>query len=362
MKKHVALFLFSFAFTHLIIAQNNQLMIKGQGKNLHLDHTVVPKEGIFSIGRVYNVHPKAIAAYNKLDMAKGLSVGQLIHIPLTDTNFTQKNSNGKPIFYDAGSKETLEKVSSVNNKVSLKSLRDWNKLSDDKQAAGKKLIVGFLVSNENGTATVPKAEKNEVTVKDTIAKQPVVKTNTEKAKPVLKDDQKKVEAKKPESVATKPELTPKDTEGKQPDIKTNTELDKTTAKGEQKKEETKKTETPVTRPQTTTDINPQGYFKSSFDQQVRSTPQSKSETVTAGIFRVSNGLQETKYYLLIDGVPSGTIIRVINPDNNKAIYAKVLGEMSGIRQNQGLNIRISNAAASTLDITDTDKFIVKISY
>jgi LysM repeat protein len=157
---------------------------------------VVQKEGIFAIGRIYNVHPKTIAAYNKLDMAKGLSVGQVIHIPLTDTNFSQKNSNGKPIFYDAGAKETLEKVSSVNNKVSLKSLRDWNKLSDDKQAAGKKLIIGFLVSNENGTATVPKVEKKEVTVNDTIAKQPVVKTNSENAKPVIKDDQRKQKQKK----------------------------------------------------------------------------------------------------------------------------------------------------------------------
>jgi hypothetical protein len=66
--------------------------------------------------------------------------------------------------------------------------------------------------------------------------------------------------------------------------------------------------------------------------------------------------------MLIDDIPSGTVIRIINPDNNKAIYAKVLGEMNGIRQNQGLNIRISNTAASTLGIADTEKFIVKINY
>jgi hypothetical protein len=44
------------------------------------------------------------------------------------------------------------------------------------------------------------------------------------------------------------------------------------------------------------------------------------------------------------------------------VFAKVLGEMTGIRQNQGLEVRISNAAASALNISETDKFIVKVNY
>jgi hypothetical protein len=36
--------------------------------------------------------------------------------------------------------------------------------------------------------------------------------------------------------------------------------------------------------------------------------------------------------------------------------------MSGIRQNQGLGIRISNAAAVALDVKEADKFVVQISY
>jgi hypothetical protein len=35
--------------------------------------------------------------------------------------------------------------------------------------------------------------------------------------------------------------------------------------------------------------------------------------------------------------------------------------MSGIRQNAGLGIRISNAAASVLEIPDTDKFVVRVN-
>ena len=326
MRKRGVVFCFLLAFANMIIAQQGQLVVKGSGKDLHLDHIVSPKEGLFSIGRLYNVHPKTIAAYNKLDMAKGLSLGQVIHIPLTDTNFSQKNTKGKPVYYTTGEKETLEKVSSVNNKVALQKLRDWNKLANDNLAAGKKLVIGFLITNENTMAALP-SEKKEVPIKDTIVKQPAVKTNSEPEKTLVKE-------------APKEEFK----------------------KEEPKKEEPKKTETVTARPPVIADMTGQGYFKSFFNQQIRANPLSKMETVTAGIFRMNNGLQDTKYYLLIDGVPSGTIVRIINPGNNKTIYAKVLGEMSGIRQNQGLSIRISNTAASTLDITDTDKFIVKINY
>ena len=64
----------------------------------------------------------------------------------------------------------------------------------------------------------------------------------------------------------------------------------------------------------------------------------------------------------MDGVEPGTIVRVINPSNSKAVYAKVLGAMSGISQNKGLDVRISNAAANVLNISDTEKFIVKVNY
>jgi hypothetical protein len=36
--------------------------------------------------------------------------------------------------------------------------------------------------------------------------------------------------------------------------------------------------------------------------------------------------------------------------------------MSGIMQNAGYDVRISNAAASALDISDTEKFIVRVNY
>jgi hypothetical protein len=105
-----------------------------------------------------------------------------------------------------------------------------------------------------------------------------------------------------------------------------------------------------------------GFFKTDFDQQVKVYPVSKEETVTSGIFKITSGGKEAKYYALMDGIEPGTIIKVINPTNNKIVFAKVLGEMKGIRQNEGFGLRICDTAASALEIQETDKFIVKVNY
>jgi LysM domain len=333
MKKLSVVLFVSFALMKMAISQPDQLLIKGYGKDLHLDHKVGPKEGIFAIGRMYNVHPKLMAAYNKLDMSKGLSIGQVIHIPLTDTNFSQKNTNGKPVYYKVGNKESLAKISSVNNKVAAQSLRDWNKLKNDNVPAGTDIIVGYLVTGVNSVIAVSPPIKEEL-------KKP------SEDKPVAKAD-----------IATNKLTVKKDTTANKFLVKK-----EEPKKQEVKKEEPPKTSTVIPKQEVSKDMSGQGYFKSSFDQQVKAMPVSKTETVTSGIFKMVNMQQEAKYYLLADGVSPGTVIRIINPDNNKTIYAKVLGEMSSTRPEKDLNIRISDTAALALGISETDKFIVKINY
>jgi LysM repeat protein len=301
-----------------VAAQKNEMLLKSNDKGVYLDHKVAAKESFYSLSRLYNVHPKFIASFNKLDMAKGLQIDQKLRIPLTDTNFTQKGNTGTPVYYKANEKEGLMKVSKENNGVLLSNLRAWNNLSSDEVKEGTKLIVGFLISKEMPSITItPKVIKEEpIAVK--VVEEPKVVTPKTEEPPVVKEEPKPVIKEEPKPVV--------------------------------KVEE---------RPAANTD---QGFFKSHFDQQIKRTPLSKDATVTAGIFKTTSGWQDAKYYLLIDAVQPGTIVKVINPTNNKAVYAKVLGEMSGIRQNEGLNIRISNAAASVLQITEQDKFIVKVNY
>ena len=324
MKKSFLLFIPIF-ITSFLFAQTEELIIKKSAKGFYVDHKVTPKENFYSIGRLFNVPAKGIAAYNVLDMNKGLSIGQVIRIPLTDSNFSQKTNSGTPVYYKAAEKETLSHISSANNKITLANLRNWNNLSNDNIASGAKLIVGFLISREMPEVVIVKKEE------------PLV-TPPKKDDKVASPNSKIMQVVSPDSAS----ITSNKKDEKKPVIK----------------DETGKEEKKTVMQKMPED----GFFKTYFEQQVKTYPLSKEETITSGIFKMVDGMKEAKYYALIDGVEPGTIIKVINPANNKTVYAKVLGEMKGIRQNEGLNMRISNTAASALEITEQDKFIVKVNY
>ncbi|HVT84574.1 MAG TPA: LysM peptidoglycan-binding domain-containing protein [Chitinophagaceae bacterium] len=325
MRRIVLFFLLQFLVANFLFAQTEELTLKFGDKGLYVEHKITPKENFYSLGRSFNVPPKYLATYNSLDMAKGLSIGQVIKIPLTDTNFSQSVNEGMPVYTIAGEKESLSRISSRNNKVSIENLKAWNDLSGDNAGNSKKLIVGFLTSGEL-------AKANSIVI---AKKEPAINPETTK---------KKVEAvKKTEPVV---------------DDNINKEENKETVKEEPKKEETVKE---AVKMETTT-TSGLGYFMNDFQQQIKVYPLSKEVTVTSGIFKTTSGWQDAKYYALMDGVDPGTVIKVTNPSNNKSIYAKVLGAMKGIRQNQGLDLRISDAAISALEISDPDKFIVKVNY
>ena len=301
---------------HFCMAQTPALMVKSSDKGLFLDHKVSAKENFYSIGRLYNLPPKDIAAYNKLDMNKGLNLGQMIRIQLSSANFSQTVNEGTPVYYKVGENEGLQKVSNANNRVMMASLRKWNHLGSDNLIAGSKLVIGFLNSTEMPVVKI--VEKKEP-----------VQVNTEKKE---KTDPTPVIINKEPVAENKPVV------------------------------ENKMVQNPVVQSEPVKTSAGQGYFRSSFEQQVKVYPLSKNETVTSGIFKTTSGWVDAKYYALIDGVQSGTIIKVVNPSNNKAVYAKVLGEMSSIRQNDGINLRISSAAASALQITEQDKFVLQVNY
>ena len=88
-----------------------------------------------------------------------------------------------------------------------------------------------------------------------------------------------------------------------------------------------------------------------------------TKVAATSIFKTDIGWNDGgKYFILIDEASVGSIVKVTNPLNSKFIYAKVLGKMSGMDINNGFDIRISDAAAATLGIKNTDKFNVEINY
>ncbi|MBL7752069.1 MAG: LysM peptidoglycan-binding domain-containing protein [Chitinophagaceae bacterium] len=315
MKKMIFLGLF-LAVNMLVIAQDNRLVVKKGSNGLYLEHSVAAKEGLYSIGRLYNVHPRHLASYNNWDMSKGLAIGQLIQVPLTDTNFNLQAQRGTPVYYVTGQGEGLFRVSQLSKKLTAEKLRQWNGLKSDNIAAGQYLVIGYLISDEWA--------KNKPEV---VANKPETKDPVKPAEPEIVQEKPVVETQKP-VVSEQVKVDPKPV---QP------------------------------TPQRT---GAEGYFKAFFDQQIKLQPVSKQQTVNASIFKTLSGWQDGKFYLLMDNVLPGTIVKLSNPENGKVVYAKVLGEMAGIKLNQGLDIRISNAASSVLEIPEanTEKFIVQIEW
>ncbi|QEC67190.1 LysM peptidoglycan-binding domain-containing protein [Panacibacter ginsenosidivorans] len=101
------------------------------------------------------------------------------------------------------------------------------------------------------------------------------------------------------------------------------------------------------------------FFAKNFGDQAsgRSTA---NKSGTAMIFKTASGWSDKKYYILMNDAPSGSIVKISAPNGN-IVYAKVLWKLDDMKENKGLQFRISEAAAAALNVQD-DKFPLTIQY
>jgi len=333
----------------LSIAQKKTLLVEGVYPNLYLNHTSVAKENYYSIGRLYNISPKEIAPFNKLELEKGLNLNQVIKIPLTAINFSQTNDAEAdeslvPVYHTVKKKEGLYHIATIYNKLPVATLKQWNNIKGDGVGKGIKLIVGYLkvktaLSALSGQAKIvapvavavtPAPPPVKETVKPVVAAEPVpVAKNATKEKPIVAVPEK--ENVPPVVVAepVKKETTPA--------VKTNAATSSATGRSFNK-----------------------AYFKPDYDKQ---TKQSSivSENGNAATFKSTSGWEDGKYYCLHNTSTPGTIIKITSTTTGKSVYAKVLDVIPDIRQNNDLLIRISNAASEELGAGE-NKFDCTLEY
>ena len=332
-------------------------MIEGAAPDFYVNHTVAPKENLYSLGRMYNVSPKEIAPFNKLDIEKGLNLNQSVKVPLTAANFVQENITGAdevlvPVYHTVKDKEGLLKISTSFNKVSMEKLRQWNNIKGEAVSSGAKLIVGYLKVKKDLSPLSGMAKTVAAAPKDVAVKAPPV---TETPKPVVSNETLPV-VKNPAKEKV-PEVKPAET------VKV---IDKPVVENEAT---TRKDSRPVTvkdfpskqvvNERTIKNFNG-GYFKPDFEKQSRNGS-SKNESGTAAIFKSTSGWEDGKYYCLHNSAAPGTIVKVTNTSTGKSIYAKVLDLIPDISQNDGLLIRLSNAAGSELGAGDA-RFDCSVSF
>src|SRR5580692_185152 len=127
------LLLISFFFVQFAQSKSNELIVQGQTGALYLEHTVVARETWYSVGRLYNLAPKELTAYNHLTLTP-LAIGQTLRIPLTATNFSQDGQKTPaetlvPVMHVVQEKEWMYRISVNHNKVPIPTLEKWNHIT-----------------------------------------------------------------------------------------------------------------------------------------------------------------------------------------------------------------------------------------
>jgi LysM repeat protein len=368
--KSILFFITLLAFTGL--DAQRKLVVVGTTNDLYMEHLVGAKESLSSIGRFYGLTPRQLAAYNGINPQAVLPMNTSIKIPISEDNIVQRAEyeTSEPIYHIAGKGENLFRLSQRYFKVPVASLRNWNDLKTDAVKDGQAIIVGYIGGVKwaaiNSTAT-QQGQQGQVFVKPPV----LVPVNADP--PPLKDPNV-MDAVADGSRELKGEMKPMSESDKY--FKKSAD-DKVRKAAEAAAvivpapvpldEFREKLQTPVDNEVKITEAdihyipkqNDEGYFGAIYAMETE-VKQTRSKQTEAGIFKTLSGVTDRKYYILMNDIIPGTIVRVTTA-NNKSICARVLGSLPEIKGMESLQMRISNAAAAALGIFDA-VFPITLTY
>jgi LysM repeat protein len=314
MKNILLLFLLSVFFCTNINAQETK----------YTTHTIAKGETLSAIAKKYHTTVGDIMRLNSMNSTSKLKIGEKVKIPSSST--TQKTTDSSKLNKAKTSSKTTqtktlstkpktdtavathyvmknETLYSISKKfgVTVEQLKEWNNLKDEHVHFGQQLAVSAEGANLLASA---KKEKTSAA------------TNTETTDAI-----------------NKPLVTNADHDSSN-NISIQTSNVNTTANDEST-----------------------GFFAKDFIPPSNKGP--KSLTGYATIFKGPTGWKDKKYYIFMNGVPLGSIVKVSTPNGN-SIYAKVLWTLD-TTANYGYNFRISDAAASALAVNE-DAFSLRVEY
>lgn len=286
------------------------MVVAATAQEKFITYTIKKGENLYSIARHFHVPVAQLKEANGLSDESILKIGQKIKIP-SKTSASQKNVE-KPV-----TKQTPE--TTVNTTVPA---------SDHSQihiVTGKETL--WSISKKYGITVAQIKQWNHLTGDG------------------IHTGQKLIVA-----AGTEVEQVPVTTTPPQPQPKNSQPVEQKPAEVAQQ---------PVTIAQKTvnTTITGKPAGESFFASAFKNT--GNQLTGVASTFKTASGWLDKKYYVLINNVTEGSIVAVAA--NNKVVYAKVLGGLPDIKEDNGVLLRINNAAASALGITD-NKFTAVVNY
>jgi LysM repeat protein len=285
------------------VSAQQRVLIAGKKPHLFIKHTVAPKENLYSIGRMYNSSPSInIAPYNNVKLNGVLKDNQVLNIPLTTQNFSKSKTAPDtmaliPLYYTVQPKDVITKIAEAYE-VSLAQVKTWNTLSTDVIKVGQQLIIGYLIVN-------PRLS-------------PLANSSMAKETPSLP------KAPLPTIASTTSPITT-----------TKTETPKPTA--------------PIINEPTLANIQEDYYKKyytgmGNINKQVAVAPFTSNAKATL-----------RKYYVFINLVSAGTIVKVTNTQNNKIIFAQVIAGLDNAAYNSGIQMRLNDIALTALGLSTDNK-------
>lgn len=343
-------------FFTLVATAQDRLVVPGTGTNLYVTKIMTGPQFLSSVAEQYNVPLNVLAKNNNVNASIELRKGEEIRIPLTRDNFYQRNIIGKfqPVYHIFKAGETLVKICLRYNKVNIDTVRSWNNLPDEIVVDSKPLVIGFIFNKKASFSTAG----YQAIAYDTIPN-PNVYDAAKFGPKEIKGELKPV----PVPVPQPPVLLPV--------AKTNNPTDaNNTTKAVGANSSTtfpnrKPTLVAPTLVQTEGDFsyrprsNDEGFFAHTYYMRIKDRAY-QAITGDASIFKTISGWNDRKFYVLINEIIPGTIVRITS-SNKKSVCAKVLGPLPETKGAAGLVIRMNIAAAAALGIDD-QRFIVTITY
>lgn len=301
------------------VAAQQKLLLKGKPNSMYVEHRVGEKESLSSIGRMYGLTASQLSRFNGRSPSAVLSKGSTLKVPLNISDISQKT--GTPVYHAVSKGDNLFKISQRYNKVPVSQLRTWNKLGASGVKNGQELIIGYIKINTDQSLA---SSSQKETVADKVAETAVATEVA--AKSTVSEPAKAVPVKEKEAA--------------QEFHKDNEEKNNATA--------------PVN-----SSLSDEGFFASLYVRDDLTLVQ-QYRSGDAATFKTISGWTDRKYYVLINDIKPGTIVRITTP-NNKSICARVLSPLPLTKGDEGLLLRMNNAAASALGMKD-EKFTVTLTF
>lgn len=280
-------------------------------------HVIKEGETLSQLASQYGTTVGDIMRLNKMGTDSKLFIGEEVRIPNAGETVA---AAVKTHVIEKG--ETLYQLSKMFD-VSVNELRDWNNITGNNIQVGQTINV-----SGGGQSSMPVASSTEAPVEDP----PVA--NTTDFPPA------------PSGESTLPENATVSDSGADQDLPA----------AEKQRDQSVFGESETTVGSSSTGSN-EGAFAVSYKSQAAGT-----ELITKGVagsFKSASGWKDGKYFILMNDVPPGTLVKV--QTKGKTVYAKVLWNLGNVKENTGLSYRISDAAASTLGVSG-DQYDIIVSY